>query len=108
MNKVQLISGGLFVLLLVVSFIVTALDDKNVGETQNTISVSENETDAEGAVVPAGEQVEITERDYFCTNAAFECSNFATQEEAQDMFILCGGSSNDIHNLDPDNDGVAC
>ncbi len=35
-----------------------------------------------------------------------DCSDFATQEEAQQFFESAG--ENDPHDLDPDNNGVAC
>jgi len=37
-----------------------------------------------------------------------DCSDFATQEEAQAFFISQGGPSSDPHRLDGDNDGIAC
>jgi len=47
-----------------------------------------------------------------CTDDIYNCDDFTTQQEAQDTFELCGGTSdsesNDIHGLDSDNDGVVC
>jgi hypothetical protein len=40
-----------------------------------------------------------------CSYNTYNCSNFATQEEAQKVFEIC---STDIHDLDRDNDGLAC
>jgi micrococcal nuclease len=37
-----------------------------------------------------------------------DCSDFATQAEAQAFFIAAGGPEKDPHRLDGDNDGVAC
>jgi micrococcal nuclease len=37
-----------------------------------------------------------------------DCSDFATHEEAQSFFESQGGPSQDPHNLDSDNDGLAC
>jgi len=37
-----------------------------------------------------------------------DCSDFKTQQEAQDFFILQGGPASDPHKLDQDKDGVAC
>jgi len=37
-----------------------------------------------------------------------DCSDFATQEEAQAFFLSQGGPENDPHHLDADNDGIAC
>ena len=36
------------------------------------------------------------------------CSDFSTHEEAQAFFIAAGGPESDPHNLDGDNDGIAC
>lgn len=37
-----------------------------------------------------------------------DCSDFATQEEAQAFFEANGGPQQDPHRLDKDGDGVAC
>ncbi len=38
----------------------------------------------------------------------YDCSDFDTQEEAQEFFEDEGGPDDDSHNLDRDVDGVAC
>ncbi len=38
----------------------------------------------------------------------YNCSDFETQPQAQAFFEKLGGTSNDIHRLDGDKDGVAC
>lgn len=38
----------------------------------------------------------------------YNCSDFETQGEAQIFFERLGGTENDVHRLDGDNDGVAC
>jgi len=38
----------------------------------------------------------------------YDCSDFSTQEEAQEFFEAEGGPGEDYHNLDRDGDGVAC
>ncbi|XOB46405.1 MAG: thermonuclease family protein [Candidatus Nealsonbacteria bacterium] len=43
-----------------------------------------------------------------CSYNAYNCSDFSTHVEAQNVFEYCGGVSNDIHGLDGDNDGIAC
>jgi len=40
-----------------------------------------------------------------CFANIYNCDDFATQKEAQEMLELCG---TDIHRLDKDKDGVAC
>ena len=37
-----------------------------------------------------------------------DCSDFATQKEAQRFFEANGGPAKDFHNLDRDGDGIAC
>ena len=46
--------------------------------------------------------------DIICSTNTYNSSNFATQTEAQSVFEACGGSANDIHKLDRDNDGHVC
>ncbi len=38
----------------------------------------------------------------------YNCDDFDTQPEAQEFFINAGGPSEDVNQLDGDNDGVAC
>lgn len=45
---------------------------------------------------------------YICSYNTYNCTDFKTQKEAQTVFEACGGTSNDIHRLDADKDGVAC
>lgn len=46
---------------------------------------------------------------YICTSDAYNCSDFATQSEAQEVFDYCVNLGfGDIHRLDRDNNGVAC
>ncbi len=40
-----------------------------------------------------------------CSYNIYNCSDFNSQEKAQKIFELC---KNDVHDLDRDNDGVAC
>ncbi len=44
----------------------------------------------------------------YCEEDLYNCDDFATHEEAQEMFDWCGGVDSDIHNLDRDGNGVAC
>ncbi len=45
---------------------------------------------------------------YECSRNAYNCGDFATQAEAQSAFESCGGSGNDVHKLDADDDGSVC
>ena len=49
----------------------------------------------------------FTERSYE-EYGGYDCSDFSTQEEAQEFFEDEGGPKNDYHGLDRDEDGVAC
>ena len=43
-----------------------------------------------------------------CSYNAYNCSDFKTEVEAQEVFETCGGINNDVHKLDKDKDGKAC
>lgn len=44
-----------------------------------------------------------------CTSASYDCSDFATQAQAQACYDCCKAAGyGDIHGLDGDDDGVAC
>ena len=47
-------------------------------------------------------------QDCYCGSNTYNCDDFSTHEEAQELFDCCGGVRNDIHQLDRDGDGVAC
>lgn len=51
---------------------------------------------------------DLTEERSFEEYGDYDCSNFSTQEEAQEFFENAGGPEEDYHNLDKDGDGVAC
>jgi hypothetical protein len=43
-----------------------------------------------------------------CGSNYYNCDDFDTFDEAQELFEACGGVSNDVHRLDRDKDGLAC
>lgn len=43
-----------------------------------------------------------------CQDNLYNCSNFKTQKEAQEVFDKCGGTGADVNKLDGDHDGRAC
>ena len=44
-----------------------------------------------------------------CSSDVYNCWNFTTQQEAQDVFEWCIGQGvGDVHHLDTDKDGKAC
>jgi len=57
---------------------------------------------------PEEESKEPPETEIICSYNAYNCSDFSTHAEAQEVFDYCGGISNDVHRLDSDKDGTAC
>ena len=45
---------------------------------------------------------------YICSEDYYNCGDFTTQEEAQDVFDECFPDFGDVHGLDNDGDGVVC
>jgi hypothetical protein len=43
-----------------------------------------------------------------CSYNTLDCEHFGSQVEAQRIFEACGGTHNDVHKLDGDDDGIAC
>ncbi len=43
-----------------------------------------------------------------CSVDNYDCSDFESKDDAQRCFVYCGGSNNDIHKLDIDQDYIAC
>jgi len=43
-----------------------------------------------------------------CAANIYNCDDFTTQEEAQNIFEQCGAIGSDVHYLDADADGIAC
>lgn len=43
-----------------------------------------------------------------CSVNLYNCKDFTSQTQAQKVFENCGGKTNDIHDLDRDNDGEVC
>ncbi|MAG77918.1 hypothetical protein CL616_00985 [archaeon] len=47
-------------------------------------------------------------KETICESDIYNCADFETQSEAQEMMDLCGGIDNDIHELDEESNGIAC
>jgi len=47
-------------------------------------------------------------KEIICSDNAYNCPDFSTHAEAQEVYEFCGGVNNDIHKLDADKDGIAC
>ena len=43
-----------------------------------------------------------------CASEFHSCNDFSTQEQAQEIFEFCLESAGDVHNLDEDNNNMAC
>jgi len=67
-----------------------------------------SEAEAKAQEIEILEEQETTDSEYICSDNAYNCSDFETQAQAQAAFEACGGTSNDVHLLDRDNDGGAC
>ncbi len=57
---------------------------------------------------PKTESKPVQNSSYVCSYNTYNCPDFATHAEAQEVFEACGGTSNDVHRLDQDKDGLAC
>ena len=46
---------------------------------------------------------------YDCSSDVYNCGDFTTQAEAQEVYDYCSGQgAGDVHNLDNDGDGEVC
>lgn len=75
--------------------------DLDLGTLVETGSISESviQRDSEGNLIYGA----------MCEGETYDCSDFATQAEAQETFDTCmAGGAGDVHGLDGDNNGVVC
>lgn len=91
--------GGVIVLLVGALGLELTNTDFDLGKLLSTGSLQESKVQrgADGTIL-IGE----------CSPEKYNCSNFATQAQAQAVFADCGGKGQDVHELDRDADGVAC
>jgi len=70
----------------------------------------EEEDDSEADEVEEDEVEEdrVSDSEYICDSNTYNCGDFETYSEAQEVFNGCGGVENDVHLLDKDKDGRAC
>jgi len=81
----------------------------NLGsESQLHIMKYENGNDIEDYWINYAGGAEEGNEKIVCSQDVYNCSDFETQAEAQNIYETCGGVDNDVHNLDNDNDGTAC
>lgn len=48
------------------------------------------------------------ETQYDCSSDVYNCGDFTTQAEAQEVYDYCNPTVGDVHRLDNDGDGVVC
>ncbi len=100
-EKVRLLMIGVIVMLLVALGLETRDTDYDLGKMIKTGSLKESriQRDEKGDLILGT----------MCGDAVYNCDDFTTQSEAQDVYAHCKfGKGNDPHRLDGDNDGVAC
>lgn len=100
-QKVRLVMFGVIVLLLAALGMEISETDFDLGKMWETGSISESRIQrTENGDVVLGSM---------CGDAVYNCDDFRTQDEAQEVFEYCTfDSNNDPHRLDGDKDGVAC
>jgi len=50
----------------------------------------------------------LSPEDIICSSDSYNCGDFSSQEEAQEVYDSCYADYGDVHNLDNDGDGVVC
>ena len=83
--------------------------NNKVGLWADSVCVQESSKSLDsGVAYPQRPQTISNTGSYECSRNAYNCSDFATQAEAQNAFDECGGIINDVHKLDRDGDGRVC
>lgn len=68
----------------------------------------EEEVVSESIIIEEAQPTNQNTGNYNCSANVYNCTDFSTHDEAQNVFMICGGINNDIHRLDRDGDGNAC
>ncbi len=100
-EKTRLWMLGIGIVLLAALGMEVANTDVDLGKMMETGSLSESvvQRDAEGNALYGA----------MCEENVYNCTNFKTQGEAQEVYDTCKTAENpDRHGLDRDGDGVAC
>ena len=88
------------------------VEENEIGEeTTEDFEEGVEETVEEEIVEDFEEEVEETVEEEInteCISNEYNCINFSTQAEAQELYDTCGGLENDVHYLDGDDDGIPC
>lgn len=100
-EKTRLWMLGIGVVLLVALGLEATSTDVDLGKLMDTGSLSESmvKRDENGKALYGAT----------CEENVYNCSNFKTQPEAQEVYDTCTSAENrDRHGLDRDGDGIAC
>ena len=100
-EKTRIFMIGIAVVLFAALGLEMANTDVDLGELVETGSISESiiERDENGNAIYGA----------MCEENVYNCGDFRTQGEAQEVFDTCNTAENrDRHGLDRDGDGVAC
>ncbi len=77
--------------------------------TSTPTNMPTNTPTATNTPTPTPTTTATVEFAYICDRDAYNCSDFATQAQAQEVYNYCAVRGfGDVHRLDQNNDGVAC
>ncbi|MEA2020534.1 MAG: excalibur calcium-binding domain-containing protein [Patescibacteria group bacterium] len=109
-EKARIILVVAFVTLLAAFGLEATEHDWDLGKLIETGSFQESKVarDASGNILFDKEGNITTDSSVGKPADDYNCSDFETQQEAQRFFERLGGTENDVHRLDGDNDGIAC
>ena len=99
-EKTRIWMIGIAVVLLAALGMEVANTDVDLGELMETGSLEESmvDRDEDGNLIMGA----------MCEKESYNCDDFRTQQDAQDVFDTCDFANGDPHGLDRDGDGVAC
>lgn len=100
-EKTRMIMIGLAMVLMVALGLEVSNTDYDIGKAIKTGSIAESriQRDEDGNLIIGT----------MCEASVYNCDDFRTQSEAQEVFDKCDlGTNGDPHGLDGDNDGSAC
>jgi hypothetical protein len=104
--KIILAVIGILLLAFIVFFFILDPLDLISKEADNLFDGAQGN---QGDNVNAGGTVPSGSGDYNCDTDTYNCDDFTTQAEAQEVYGYCNDAGfGDIHGLDNDGDGVVC
>lgn len=109
-EKARIFMAIAFVTLLAAFGLEATEHDWDLGKLMETGSFQESKVsrDASGNILFDKEGKITTDSSAGKPADEYNCSDFETQQDAQMFFERLGGTENDVHRLDGDNDGEAC